>query len=99
MKAIQVTEDILSLSELKTQTSRVLRKLKHDGRPVIITQNGKPAAVMITPEAFDRVSEHIHFIAHLEEGLADAEAGRVIDDEELGRELDATFGKLEDDRG
>lgn len=97
MSAMQITKDILSLSELKTQTSKVLRKLRDDGRPVIITQNGKPAAVMITPETFDRVSDHIHFLMHLEEGLADAKAGRVIDDEELGRQLDEEFGKLEDE--
>ena len=97
MSALQITEDILSLSELKTRTSKVLRKLRDDGRPVIITQNGKPAAVMITPETFDRVSDHIHFLMHLEEGLADAEAGRVIDDDEMGRRLDAKFGKLQDE--
>ena len=88
MSALQITEDILSLSELKTQTSKVLRKLRDDGRPLIITQNGKPAAVMITPETFDRVSDHIHFLMQVEEGLADVEAGRVYDDEEL----DAEFG-------
>ena len=87
MSALQITEDIFSLSELKTRTSKVLRQLRDNGRPMIITQNGKPAAVLITPEIFDKVSRHIHFILHVEEGLADIEAGRVYDDDELDEEF------------
>ena len=35
--------------------------------------------------------EHDRFLAAVREGLADAEAGRVIEDEDLAAELDAEF--------
>ncbi|MFL6292509.1 MAG: hypothetical protein ACJ759_16570, partial [Thermoanaerobaculia bacterium] len=35
------------------------------------------------------------FLSAIREGLADAEAGRVIDDEELGAFLDEQFGPLD----
>ena len=50
--------------------------------------------VPITPEDFDRIQERSRFLDAVREGLADSEAGRLIDDDELGAELDAEFGPL-----
>ena len=41
------------------------------------------AAVVLLPEEFDRLQERRRFVAAVSEGLADAEAGRVIDDKDL----------------
>jgi predicted transcriptional regulator len=43
----------------------------------------------------DPSGERERFVEAVEEGLADAEAGRVISDEELGRLLDEEFGPLD----
>ncbi len=94
MKAVQIAEDIIPLAEFKAQASQLLRQLRREQRPVIITQNGKPAAVVITPEDFDRIQERGRFLDAVREGLADSEAGRLIEDDELGAELDAEFGPL-----
>ena len=95
MKYVQVSQDILPVGELKTHTSRVLRQLRAAQRPIVITLNGKPAAVLITPEEFDRLYERERFVEAVGKGLADAEAGRVVDDEALSGELDAEFGAHE----
>ncbi len=95
MKSVQVSRDILPVGELKTHTSRVLRRLRAAQRPIVITLNGKPAAVLITPEEFDRLYERERFVEAVGKGLADAEAGRVVDDEALSGELDAEFGAHE----
>ena len=94
MKPLNLSEDIVPLGELETQASRVLQKLKDSRRPVVITQNGRPAAVLITPEDFDRIRERERFMAAIQEGLADAEAGRLLSSEEVDRELDLEFGPL-----
>jgi prevent-host-death family protein len=83
IEAIQVSEDIIPLGEFRTHTARVLRNLHEQRRPVVITQNGRPAAVLLSPEEFDRLSERGRFVAAVSEGLADVEAGRVVDDEAL----------------
>jgi prevent-host-death family protein len=95
MKPLQLSEDILPIGEFKTHASRVLRKLQESQRPVVITQNGRPAAVLITPEEFDAFHERERFMAAVREGLADIEAGRLLDPEEVRRQLDAEFGPLE----
>ena len=95
MKSVQVSQDILPVGELKTHTSRVLRQLRNGQRPIVITLNGKPAAVLITPEEFDRLYERERFVEAVGKGLADAEAGQVVDDEVMLGELDAEFGSHE----
>jgi prevent-host-death family protein len=94
MKPVLLSEDVLPIGEFKTQASSVLRKLRQSQRPVVITQNGKPAAVLITPEEFDQMRERDRFVAAVREGLADSKAGRVLEDDEAERILDERFGSL-----
>lgn len=92
MKPLNVADDIIPLARFKAQASQVFKRLHEEQRPVVITQNGKPAAVLITPEEFDQVQEHQRFLDAVRSGLDDVEAGRVIGDEDLDAELDAELG-------
>lgn len=94
MKPLQIADDIVPLAEFKAHASRLFRQLRDEQRPMVITQNGKPAAVLITPEEFDRIGERSRFVEAVREGLADSDASRLIDDEQLGADLDAEFGHL-----
>lgn len=95
MKPLSTAEDIVSLNDFKARASQLLRQLREGQRPLIVTLNGKPAAVLITPEEFDRIRERDLFTDSVLQGLADSESGRLLDDDELGAELDAEFGPLE----
>jgi len=86
-RTFQVAEDIVPVAELKARLGEIVRGLDGRPRPLVITLNGKPAAVMMSPHAYDRLSEQSRFVQSVELGLADADAGRVIDDAELGRRL------------
>ena len=54
----------------------------------------EPRRPIVTPQAADDLAYHDRFIAAVKEGLADIEAGRVVDDDELTCELDEEFGPL-----
>ncbi len=82
MKPLQIAQDIVPLARFKASASQVFRQLHREQRPVVITQNGKPAAVLITPEEYDQVREHRRFLAAVQEGLDDVTAGRTISDQE-----------------
>lgn len=95
MKDLLISEDILPVGEFKTHASRVIRRLQATKRPFVITQNGKPAAVLLTPAEFDRLNEHARFLDAVDEGIADSSSGRVIGDAALTDELDEVLGPLE----
>ena len=92
MRPVQLSEDILPVGEFKAHLAQVLTKLRESDRPIVITQNGKPAAVMVSPKEFDRLLERERFIDAIREGLSDSEAGRQISDKDLDRQLTAEFG-------
>ena len=83
MKPISIQDDIVPIGHFKTHASRIVRGMRATGRPVVITQHGEPAGVLISPEAFDRFTERARFVAAVNEGLADSEAGRLASDEDV----------------
>ena len=94
MKPLMVSEDILPLGEFKTRAARILEELAERRNPLIITQNGRPACVVMSPKEFDRMRERQAFLEAVAQGLADAQAGRTMSDDEMGEFLDAEFGPL-----
>lgn len=92
MRAVRVSQDIVPVTDFKARASEWLRRLADSDHPLVITQNGKPAAVLLSPRAFDALVERGRFLAAIDEGLADAEAGRVRPHREVAAELRKRFG-------
>jgi prevent-host-death family protein len=91
---LRVAEDIVPIGELKAHLSEKIRSIRNSGRPLVVTQNGKAAAVLLSPEDFDQLTTRARFVAAVQSGLGDLAAGRVVSDEDVGRRLDARFGAL-----
>ena len=83
MKPINISRDIVSLSDFKTRASRMLHDIQHSHRPLVITQNGKAASVLMSPSDFDRLAEQSRFVEAVQKGLVDVEQGCVLPDEDL----------------
>lgn len=80
MKAIKISKDIVTLAEFKSQAATLLARVGTSSQPLLITQNGKPAAVLLSPAEFDRLQEQeaARFVAAVERGLQDAIHGRTM---------------------
>jgi len=91
MRSVRVSEDIMSVSDFKAQAAECLRRIVETDQPLVITQNGKAAAVLLSPREFDRLSERARFVAAVEAGIADSNAGRLRDHDELVHRMRARF--------
>ena len=87
MKPLNISQDIVSLSEFKKMTSKLLRDVQKSRRPLVITQNGKAAAVLVSPADFDLLSEHTRIVNSIQRGISDVKNGRIYPDEDLDRQL------------
>ena len=87
MKPINISQNIVSLSDFKTKASRMLHEIQNSRRPLVITQNGKAAAVLISPSDFDLLTEQARFVDAVQRGLADVQNGRMRPDDDLDKEL------------
>lgn len=74
-------QDTYSLTDFKQNAQRHLERLRRTGRPEILTVNGKAEAVVMTPEAYDRLTDAAmeEARAKIAVGLRQARAGRLID--------------------
>lgn len=91
-RSVRISENFVPVSEFKAQAAEWLRKAGETGAPVVVTQNGKPAGVLLSPRAFDDLTEQARFVAAVEEGLADADAGRTHSHAAVVRRMKARFG-------
>ena len=87
MKPMRVSDGIVPIGEFKAQAARWLRRLTDRNQAVVITQNGRPAGVLISPADFDRLQERQRFLESVAAGVADAESGRLMDTRELSRKM------------
>jgi prevent-host-death family protein len=88
----QTSEDIIPIAELKANMSEVVRGLAQRPRPLVVTLNGKPAAVVMSPREYDRLSYQARFVEAVAAGLSDVEAGRTYDGDEAVAELMTELG-------
>ena len=55
MKEVQISDGIVPLGEFKAQAARLLKRIGESGQPMVITQNGRPAGVLLSPREYDRM--------------------------------------------
>ena len=87
MKKLSISNDIIPVGEFKTGISKFLKSLKETGHPLVITQNGRPAGVLISPAEYDNLTYKNTFIASVNRGLEDIELGNTFTTEELKKEI------------
>ena len=82
-------EDIRPVSYLKANTANMLLQINQTHRPVVITQNGEPRAVLQDPESYERMMAAINMMKILAPGEEDVRKGRVIEQSKMFTELRA----------
>jgi antitoxin YefM len=93
MKTVSIKNDIVPIAEFKTGISKWFKSLKISGHPLIITQNGKPAGVLLSPGDYDELVYKKSFLDSVGRGIADAESGKTYRTEEVRAALTARRGK------
>jgi len=72
------SEDIIPLTDLKTNPGRVVKHVSDTHRPVLVTSRGRGVAVVQSVADFEQTEEERAFMRAVVEGLADLEAGREV---------------------
>lgn len=87
MKNISVTNDIIPVGQFKSGLAKYLKDIQVRKHSLVITQNGKPAGVLVSPTEYDSLNETKLFIESISRGLADSENGDLLTAAQLKNEL------------
>ncbi len=79
MKTLSVATGIVPIAEFKSGISKWFKEVRDSGKPLVITQNGKPAGVLLSPQEYDDLVYRRDFLDSVERGLEDVRAGRFLD--------------------
>lgn len=89
------TEDIHPLSEHRAHLTEHLRQVKETGRPMVITQKGRAAGVLLSPAAYDDLIQKAQFaqdILAIRQGLKEAADGKGVDARKALHDIAAKHG-------
>jgi prevent-host-death family protein len=87
MKNVSVSTDIIPVGQFKASLAKYLKEININNNSLIITQNGKPAGVLISPAEFDEMRHTKEFIESISRGLSDSEHGHIVSSSQLRSEL------------
>ena len=93
MRDITISNDIIPVGQFKSGLAKYLREIQEKKNSLIITQNGKPAGVLISPSEFDELRQTKLFIDSISRGLSDSEKGEKYTTSQLKKELRKARGK------
>lgn len=73
---MNISRDIKPVTYLKARASDLLKQINETHRPVVITQNGEPKAVLQDPESYENMRNAIGLLKLISLGEKDIKAGK-----------------------
>jgi prevent-host-death family protein len=80
---MNISTDIKSITYLKSRAADLLKQINETHRPVIITQNGEPKAVLQDPKSYENMRNAIGMLKLISQGEEDIKNGRSKTQEEV----------------
>jgi prevent-host-death family protein len=85
---MNISRDIKPVTYLKANAADLLKQINETHRPVIITQNGEPRAVLQDPESYENMRNAIGILKLISQGEGDIRNGRVKSQEDVFRDIE-----------
>jgi prevent-host-death family protein len=92
---LNITDDIQSLTTFRRRSGDFLKQLKKTRRPVVLTVNGKAAAVVQDAAAYQRlldIAAQADSVEGIRQGLDHAKKGNIRPAREFFSEFEAKYG-------
>lgn len=84
---------IIPISDLRQDAASVIKRVAGSDEPVVITQRGRAAAVLVSAEAYDRMQYENDILRALARGDAELAAGLGSDAEDVMAEARAVLAE------
>ena len=85
---MKISMDIKPVTYLKSQAADILKQVNETHRPIVITQNGEPKAVLQDTESYENMRNAIGILKLISQGEEDIRNGNLISQEDVFSELE-----------
>ena len=80
---MNISEDIRPVTYLKARAADLLKQINETHRPVIITQNGEPKAVLQDPKSFEGMRNAIGMLKLISQGEEEIRDGKFKSQQDM----------------
>ena len=88
---MNISKDIKPVTYLKTRAADLLKQINETHRPVIITQNGVPRAVLQDHKSYEDMRKAIGTLKLFSQGEGDIRNGRVKSQEDVFKDIEISL--------
>jgi prevent-host-death family protein len=74
---VSISKDIEPLSAFRKKSADFIKRLKQDKQPIILTQHGKSAAVLLDVTGYERFSKKLNLLEDLLEAKQQVQQGET----------------------
>jgi prevent-host-death family protein len=88
---MNISTDIKPVTYLKAKAADLLKQINETHRPIIITQNGEPRAVLQDPKSYENMRNAIGLLKLISQGEGDIRNGRVKSQEDVFKGIEISL--------
>ena len=89
----KLNQDVKPVSEFRANAAELIEQLKSSRRPLVLTQGGHSAAVVLDVAEYEGMLEQIELLSDVRTAVAQIERGEGIPNESAKAELQRRFGR------
>ncbi len=90
MFSIRVEKDLISLSDFRGSYKKYITRISEEKNSIILTQNGKAAAVLVSPGEYDQLTQKNEVLNLIASRLQEISNNSfVVNEEKMWQELES----------
>jgi prevent-host-death family protein len=93
MPPIRAARDIRPLSEFRAQSAAFIEHIRTTRKPMILTQHGRSAAVLLDIDAYEELMHEMEFLRDVRTSEEEVAAHQGIDHETVATRLRSRLGR------
>jgi prevent-host-death family protein len=90
-RRVKLDTDIKPVSEFRANAAELIEQVRNSRRPLVLTQRGHSAAVLLDVAEYERMVEEIALLSDVRTAVEQIESGRGVSNREAKAELKKRF--------
>ena len=92
-RRVRLNTDIRPVSEFRANAAELIEHVKTSGRPLVLTQRGHSAAVVLDVHEYERMVDEIDLLSDVRTAMQQIDSGQAVTNRAAKAELRRRFGK------
>ena len=84
---IDLEADIQPVTDFRANAAAMLDQVKETGRPIVLTQRGRSAAVVLDIRSYQALLDALDELQGILRGIREADAGTVVEHDEARQQI------------